>query len=127
MRLFALIALTFAAPALAAAPATVAVAFDRQTIRPVPAEGTDEREATPFADSEPLSRAIGERYLTYALSTIMNRALPDAELDVFVDTLASRIATFDKQAIAETFRPYLEARDWVSINRGKVVGFDDLR
>ena len=28
--------------------------------------------------SEPLSRAIGERYLTYALSTIMNRALPDA-------------------------------------------------
>ena len=28
--------------------------------------------------SEPLSRAIGDRYLTYALSTIMNRALPDA-------------------------------------------------
>jgi len=28
--------------------------------------------------AEPLSRAIGERYLTYALSTIMNRALPDA-------------------------------------------------
>ena len=28
--------------------------------------------------SEPLGRAIGERYLTYALSTIMNRALPDA-------------------------------------------------
>ena len=27
---------------------------------------------------EPLRRAIGERYLTYALSTIMNRALPDA-------------------------------------------------
>ena len=27
---------------------------------------------------EPLSRAIGERYLTYALSTIMHRALPDA-------------------------------------------------
>ena len=27
--------------------------------------------------------------------------------------------------IAETFRPYLEARDWVSINRGKVVSFDD--
>ncbi|TRW97513.1 DNA topoisomerase IV subunit A [Paracoccus sp. M683] len=29
-------------------------------------------------EAEPLSRAIGERYLTYALSTIMNRALPDA-------------------------------------------------
>ncbi len=28
--------------------------------------------------SEPLRRALGERYLTYALSTIMNRALPDA-------------------------------------------------
>ncbi len=28
--------------------------------------------------SEPLSRAIGERYLQYALSTIMHRALPDA-------------------------------------------------
>ncbi|WP_166418251.1 DNA topoisomerase IV subunit A [Cochlodiniinecator piscidefendens] len=28
--------------------------------------------------SEPLRRAIGERYLTYALSTIMHRALPDA-------------------------------------------------
>ena len=27
---------------------------------------------------EPLRRALGERYLTYALSTIMNRALPDA-------------------------------------------------
>jgi enoyl-CoA hydratase/carnithine racemase len=31
----------------------------------------------------------------------VNRALPDAELDDFVDTLARRIATFDKQAIAE--------------------------
>jgi topoisomerase IV subunit A len=28
--------------------------------------------------SEPLARALGERYLTYALSTIMHRALPDA-------------------------------------------------
>lgn len=32
----------------------------------------------------------------------VNRALPDAELDGFVDTLARRIASFDKQAIAET-------------------------
>ncbi len=32
----------------------------------------------PQTVSEPLRRAIGERYLTYALSTIMNRALPDA-------------------------------------------------
>jgi topoisomerase-4 subunit A len=28
--------------------------------------------------SEPLARALGDRYLTYALSTIMHRALPDA-------------------------------------------------
>jgi len=32
----------------------------------------------PLETSEPLRRAIGERYLTYALSTIMHRALPDA-------------------------------------------------
>ncbi|MEA5161991.1 DNA topoisomerase IV subunit A [Cereibacter johrii] len=32
----------------------------------------------PLTTSEPLRRAIGERYLTYALSTIMHRALPDA-------------------------------------------------
>ncbi len=32
----------------------------------------------PLQVSETLRRAIGERYLTYALSTIMHRALPDA-------------------------------------------------
>lgn len=32
----------------------------------------------PGETTEPLRRAIGERYLTYALSTIMHRALPDA-------------------------------------------------
>jgi enoyl-CoA hydratase/carnithine racemase len=34
----------------------------------------------------------------------VNRALPDAELDDFVDTLARRIASFDKPAIAEAKR-----------------------
>ena len=34
----------------------------------------------------------------------VNRSLPDAELDSFVDALAMRIASFDKQAIAETKR-----------------------
>jgi len=29
----------------------------------------------------------------------------------------------DEKAIYETFKPYLEARDWVSINRGKVAEF----
>jgi enoyl-CoA hydratase/carnithine racemase len=34
----------------------------------------------------------------------VNRSLPDAELDAFVDALARRISSFDKQAIAETKR-----------------------
>lgn len=34
----------------------------------------------------------------------VNRALPDAELDAFVDRLARRLARFDKNAIAETKR-----------------------
>jgi enoyl-CoA hydratase/carnithine racemase len=34
----------------------------------------------------------------------INRALPDAELDAFVDALATRIAKFDKWAIAQTKR-----------------------
>ncbi len=38
----------------------------------------DDNNIEPTEVTEPLSRAIGERYLTYALSTIMHRALPDA-------------------------------------------------
>jgi len=34
----------------------------------------------------------------------VNRSLPDNQLDAFVDALATRIASFDKQAIAETKR-----------------------
>ncbi|TSD83232.1 enoyl-CoA hydratase/isomerase family protein [Mycobacterium sp. KBS0706] len=34
----------------------------------------------------------------------VNRALPDAELDAYVDTLATRISRFDKWAIAQTRR-----------------------
>jgi enoyl-CoA hydratase/carnithine racemase len=34
----------------------------------------------------------------------VNRSLPDAELDKFVDTLANRIASFDKWAISNTKR-----------------------
>src|SRR5579864_5277924 len=34
----------------------------------------------------------------------VNRSLPDADLDGFVDALATRIATFDKQTIADTKR-----------------------
>ena len=43
---------------------------------------------------EEISGDLAERY------GYVNRALPDAELDPFVDTLARRIAGFDKQAIA---------------------------
>lgn len=39
---------------------------------------SEDRNILPATTSEPLARAIGERYLTYALSTIMHRALPDA-------------------------------------------------
>ncbi|MDA0963192.1 MAG: DNA topoisomerase IV subunit A, partial [Proteobacteria bacterium] len=39
---------------------------------------TDDPNINPSEVAEPLRRAIGERYLTYALSTIMHRALPDA-------------------------------------------------
>ena len=34
----------------------------------------------------------------------VNRSLPDSGLDAFVDSLAARIASFDKQAISETKR-----------------------
>jgi enoyl-CoA hydratase/carnithine racemase len=43
----------------------------------------------------------GELAQTYGY---VNRALPDAELDGFVDALATRIAAFDKWAIAKTKR-----------------------
>ncbi len=41
-------------------------------------QSPDDPKIEPIEVSEPLRRAIGERYLTYALSTIMHRALPDA-------------------------------------------------
>ncbi len=34
----------------------------------------------------------------------VNRSLPDGELDAFVESLAIRIASFDKRAISETKR-----------------------
>ena len=48
--------------------------------------------------SDDISGVLAEAY------GYVNRALPDAELDGFVDALASRIASFDKKAIAETKR-----------------------
>ena len=48
--------------------------------------------------ADDISGDLAERY------GYVNRSLPDAELDGFVDALAMRIASFDKQAIADTKR-----------------------
>ena len=45
-----------------------------------------------------LNGELAERY------GYVNRALPDAELDAFVDAMARRIAGFDKQTIADIKR-----------------------
>src|SRR5580704_13917278 len=47
---------------------------------------------------EDIDGDLAERY------GYVNRSLPDAELDQFVDTMARRIATFDKRAIADIKR-----------------------
>jgi len=49
--------------------------LDRQSAM---SDTTDPKDAGSMDVSEPLRRALGDRYLTYALSTIMHRALPDA-------------------------------------------------
>src|SRR5881394_414058 len=48
--------------------------------------------------ADDVSGELAERY------GYVNRSLPDADLDGFVDALATRIASFDKQAISETKR-----------------------
>src|SRR5437899_5865137 len=51
-----------------------------------------------FLGADVIPGDLAERY------GYVNRSLPDAELDEFVDALASRIASFDKRAISETKR-----------------------
>lgn len=48
--------------------------------------------------ADDISGELAERY------GYVNRALPDADLDAFVDALAVRISSFDKHAIADTKR-----------------------
>jgi enoyl-CoA hydratase/carnithine racemase len=48
--------------------------------------------------ADDISGELAERY------GYVNRALPDAELDAFIDGLAVRISSFDEQAIAATKR-----------------------
>ena len=54
--------------------------------------------ATISLSSEDISGEQAEAY------GYINRALPDADLDAYVDALATRIAKFDKWAIAQTKR-----------------------
>jgi len=51
-----------------------------------------------FLGADDFPGDLAERY------GYVNRSLPDAELDEFVDALAIRIASFDKQALGETKR-----------------------
>src|SRR4051812_8874100 len=51
-----------------------------------------------FLGADDFPGDLAERY------GYVNRSLPDAELDEFVDSLANRIASFDKRAISETKR-----------------------
>jgi enoyl-CoA hydratase/carnithine racemase len=51
-----------------------------------------------FLGADDFPGDLAERY------GYVNRSLPDAELDEFVDALATRIASFDKRALSETKR-----------------------
>jgi enoyl-CoA hydratase/carnithine racemase len=51
-----------------------------------------------FLGADDIPSDLAERY------GYVNRSLPDAELDEFVDSLALRIASFDKRVISETKR-----------------------
>src|SRR5467141_2202113 len=48
--------------------------------------------------ADDISGDLAERY------GYVNRSFPDSELDAFVESLSTRIATFDKQALSETKR-----------------------
>jgi enoyl-CoA hydratase/carnithine racemase len=59
-----------------------------------------------FADA-PLEVLLGADDISGDLAEqygYVNRALPDGQLDEFVEALATRIAPFDKRAISETTR-----------------------
>jgi enoyl-CoA hydratase/carnithine racemase len=51
-----------------------------------------------FLGADDFPGDLAERY------GYVNRSFPDADLDAFVDALATRIASFDKQALGETKR-----------------------
>ncbi|PKB14873.1 CubicO group peptidase (beta-lactamase class C family) [Novosphingobium kunmingense] len=84
MRLFALIALTLAAPAFASPPATVAVAFDRQSIRPVLAEGeADRATGRPVSADDPVRIASISKLVTaLGVMRLVDRGQLDLDRDV---------------------------------------------
>ena len=51
-----------------------------------------------FLGADDIPGDLAERY------GYVNRSFPDADLDAFVESLATRIASFDKRAISETMR-----------------------
>src|SRR6266516_3443197 len=51
-----------------------------------------------FLGADDIPGDLAERY------GYVNRSLPDSDLDAFVESLATRIASFDKQALSETKR-----------------------
>jgi enoyl-CoA hydratase/carnithine racemase len=51
-----------------------------------------------FLGADDIPGDLAERY------GYVNRSFPDSELDAFIESLATRIATFDKRAISETKR-----------------------
>ena len=51
-----------------------------------------------FLGADDIPGDLAERY------GYVNRSFPDADLDAFVESLATRIASFDKRAISETKR-----------------------
>jgi hypothetical protein len=50
------------------------------------------------------ARALDRERTLAELYGYVNRSLPDRDLDAFLDSLATRIASFDKQTISETKR-----------------------
>ena len=73
--------------------------------RPGPGRRTDGTVTPPHGPGRALEVLLGADDIRGDLAELygyVNRALPDAELDAFVEALAVRTASFYNQAIAET-------------------------
>lgn len=81
----------------------------------------DEAIADPTTSDEVLSDH--RRVVEAAGFGVPTLFFPDGQC-LFGPVLIDPPTGADELLIAHTFRPYLEARDWVSINRGEVITFD---